>query len=164
MEDSSSQTGSVFLSFSAQKLKQMGEQLDACLARLSDEQIWQRNGSHENAIGNLILHVCGNARQWVIAGVGERPDVRDRDAEFAADGGPSSDQLRAKLRETIEETLRVLESVTTERLLQRIEPQGRRVTVLEAIYQVVGHVQQHAGQVIFATKMMVGEDLKLTKL
>ena len=31
-----------------------------------------------NSIGNLILHLCGNARQWIIAGVGGAADTRQR--------------------------------------------------------------------------------------
>lgn len=154
----------IFLEHSAKKLKQMTEQLDSCLDRLSDEQAWRRNGSHENSVGNLILHVCGNARQWIISGVGGQTDTRDRDAEFSASGGLTTRDLHSRLNETMTAAITVLDSVTAERMLEQIEPQGRRVTVLEAIYQVVGHVQQHTGQIIFATKMMRGEDLKLTKL
>ena len=31
------------------------------------------------------------------------------------------------------------------------------MSVLEAIYQVVGHVQQHVGQIILLTKQMLGD-------
>jgi len=33
------------------------------------------------------------------------------------------------------------------------------VTVLEAIYHVVEHFSMHTGQIIFATKLLTGEDL-----
>ena len=40
------------------------------LTRLTDDQIWSRGAPHENSIANLILHLCGNVRQWIGAGVG----------------------------------------------------------------------------------------------
>jgi hypothetical protein len=47
-------------------------------------------------------------------------------------------------------------------MVERVTPQGRDVSVLEAIYQVVGHVQQHVGQIILVTKQMLEKDLDLT--
>ena len=42
--------------------------IERCLEKLSDEQIWWRPNEESNSIGNLVLHVCGNARQWIVAG------------------------------------------------------------------------------------------------
>ena len=61
----------------------MTEYLTACVKKLTDEQIWQRQGAYENAVGNLVLHLCGNARQWIMHGVGGAPDVRLRRASLA---------------------------------------------------------------------------------
>ena len=36
-----------------------------CLNQLSDEQIWWRPAASMNSIGNLLLHVGGNLRQWI---------------------------------------------------------------------------------------------------
>jgi hypothetical protein len=151
----------VFLKSSTDRLQRLSGDIDACLARLNDEQIWTRGGAHENAIGNLILHLCGNARQWVISGVGGAPDLRQRDTEFAAKGDWNKDQLLAHLHKTVTETVSTLEAVEPERLTEIIMPQGYAVPVLEAIYQVVTHFHQHTGQIIFATKILSGEDLGL---
>ena len=67
---------------SCARLTEMVNQLESCVGRLSDERVWQRGGDHENAIGNLILHLCGNMRQWVLHGIKGDKDVRVRDAEF----------------------------------------------------------------------------------
>ena len=56
--------------------------IERCLEKLTDEQIWWRANEESNSIGNLILHLCGNARQWIICGVGSQPDNRNRDSEF----------------------------------------------------------------------------------
>jgi uncharacterized damage-inducible protein DinB len=153
----------LFIDSSIKRLQQMSSHSGACLARLSDEQIWNRGGANENAVGNLILHLCGNARQWIVSGVGGVPDVRDRDAEFAAKGEWTRDQLLAHLHQTVDGTIAVLKGVTAERLTEMVTPQNHTVPVLEAIYQVVAHFQQHTGQIIFATKLMSGEDLGLAR-
>ena len=134
----------------------------ACLKKLSDEQIWQRQGAHENAVGNLVLHLCGNARQWIMHGVGGADDVRVRDKEFSADGGMSGAELIALFEETIDEAKKTIATVPPQRMTERVHPQGRDVSVLEAVYQVVGHVHQHTGQIILLTKQMLGTDLDLT--
>jgi uncharacterized damage-inducible protein DinB len=149
----------IFLDHSIQKLRQFDSRIAACLENLSAEQIWARGSATENAVGNLVLHLCGNVRQWIISGVGAQPDSRDRDAEFAAKGGQSTAELKQRLHTTVEEAAGVLARVTAERLPQRIVVQGYDVPVMEAIYHVVEHFSGHTGQIIFATKMLTGEDL-----
>jgi uncharacterized damage-inducible protein DinB len=151
-----------FLDVSCRRLDQMTECLEVCLRKLSDEQVWQRQGAHENAVGNLVLHLCGNARQWLIHGVGGATDIRVRDTEFSAEGGRTGGELIALFRSTMADAKSVISAVSAERMAERITPQGRDVSVLEAIYQVVGHVQQHVGQIILLTKQMTATDLDLT--
>ena len=151
-----------FVNVSSRRLGQMTEYLVACVKKLSEEQIWQRQGAYENAVGNLMLHLCGNARQWIMHGVGGAPDVRVRDKEFSVAGGMSGAELIALFEATMAEAKAAIATVTAERLVERTTPQGRDVSVLEAIYQVVGHVQQHVGQIILVTKQMLGTDLDLT--
>jgi len=152
----------LFLNFSVRKLEMMSSNLIACLNRLSDEQIWRRGAAHENAVGNLVLHLCGNMRQWILYGVDRQPDVRVRDAEFNAAGDTTAAQLVDTFIQTVAEVRNVLTHLPAERLLDRINPQNGEVSVLEAIYQVVGHVQQHVGQIILLTKQMAATDLDLT--
>jgi hypothetical protein len=151
-----------FLDVSCRRLGQMSEYLVACVKKLTDEQIWRRQGAYENAVGNLVLHLCGNARQWIMHGVGGAEDVRVRDKEFSADGGMSGAELITLFEATMDEAKKIIAGVPTERMTERVHPQGRDVSVLEAIYQVVGHVQQHVGQIILVTKQMLGTDLDLT--
>ena len=135
-----------------------------CLGKLTDEQIWSRGGAHENAVGNLVLHLCGNIRQWVMHGVGNAEDVRVRAEEFAADGGQSGAALAAMFASTIAEAQGVIASLPAERLTERTSPQSGcpEVSVLEAIYLVVAHAHEHVGQVILVTKQMIATDLDLT--
>ncbi|HBY64078.1 MAG TPA: hypothetical protein DEH78_30010 [Solibacterales bacterium] len=121
--------------------------------------MWQRGHESNNSVGNLVLHLSGNVRQWIGTGVGGLPPVRDRDAEFAARGGPDGASLARTLAESVEPALAILAALPPERLPEKIEVQGYSVTVLEAVYHVVEHFAQHTGQILFATKLLTGEDL-----
>ena len=148
-----------FLDFSSTKLPELASRIDTCLAKLTEEQVWARGGDNENAIGNIVLHLCGNVRQWIVAGIGGEPDLRQRDAEFAARGGLTIEQLRDRLSSTVAQAAVVIGAVTAPRLTDRLSIQGYDVSVMDAIYHVVEHFAMHTGQVIFATKMLTGIDL-----
>jgi uncharacterized damage-inducible protein DinB len=145
---------SEFLSYSCSKLEQLSEQVEACVAMLTPEQVWARGGESQNAIGNLLLHLTGNVRQWILAGVGGVPITRDRDAEFSARGGSTSG-----LREAVEAAERVIRALPVERLSERTTIQGHDVTLLEAIYHVVEHFSGHTGQIILLTKLYTNRGL-----
>ena len=148
-----------FVRCSIDTLRQHAGRIESCLGRLSAGQIWARGGENENAIGNLVLHLCGNVRQWIIGGVGGAPDVRQRDQEFAARGGVAVSELVQRLRATVDEAAAVVERASAERLAEPLVIQGYPVTGLAAIYHVVEHFSGHTGQIVFATKMLTGEDL-----
>jgi uncharacterized damage-inducible protein DinB len=149
----------VFLKFSADKLEQLHGRIQDCLGRLTPEQIWARTSDNENAIGNLVLHLSGNVRQWIGSGVAGLPDHRERDAEFAARGGQSAEELAELIKGRVAEAASIIREVPPGRLTERILPQGYNVTVLEAIAHVVEHFAQHTGQIILLTKMLTGRDL-----
>jgi len=150
----------LFVNYSVRKLTQAAGRVDECLARLTEEQIWARGSSNENAVGNLVLHLCGNIHQWLLSGVAGAPFMRDRDAEFTATAGTN---LGDHLRQTVQSAVTVIEQQTEADLERRIEVQQYEIAVLEAIYHVVEHFAGHAGQIIFATKMLTGEDLGFYK-
>jgi uncharacterized damage-inducible protein DinB len=148
----------IFLDFSARKLEALTGRIESCLDRLNGEQIWARGGENENAVGNLALHLTGNVRQWIVSGIGGKPDVRERDSEFAARGGESAVELKEHLRATVSEAVAVIGSCG-DRLTERVVIQKYEQSVLEAIYHVVEHFSMHTGQIQFATKMLTGTDL-----
>lgn len=149
-----------FLKFSADQLLTYAGRIEDCLGRLSSDRVWLRNSENQNAVGNIVLHLCGNIRQWIISGVGGAPDIRDRDAEFAARGGLEPAELAAKLKATVAEAAEVIRNLPAERLLEEKTIQKvYHTTLVDAIYHVVEHFGQHTGQIIFATKLLSGEDL-----
>ncbi len=154
-----STAGSLFIGYSLEKMEQMSKQIRECVQGLTDEQIWQRSGDNANSIGNLLLHLSGNIRQWIGHGVGGLADIRERDKEFELRGGRSTAEVLGLFETTLAEAMQILKQMPLERLTERTKPQNRDVAVLEAIYQVTGHLMLHAGQIIFATKQITGKDL-----
>ena len=153
----------LFLDFSVRKLRQLTGRIHECVMRLSDEQLWERAAGDQNAAGNLLLHLAGNVRQWIISGVGGKPDVRVRDREFSARGPISREDLLERLEGTVDEAVAVLEKLPAERLAERATIQGYDVSVLEAVYTVVEHYGQHTGQIILMTRLATGEQLGFYK-
>ena len=152
-------TERIFLRFSVDKLRQCEGRIQTCLDLLTPEQIAWRNSEESNSIANLVFHLSGNVRQWIVASVGGGADLRDRDAEFAARGHFDTADLRTMLSKAVEQALQVIEQVTPERLVQPVRVQGYEKTVLEAIYHVVEHFSMHTGQIIYVTKMLSKQDL-----
>ena len=62
-----------FLQISADRLLQSVERIETCVRQLTPEQVWARASENENAVGNLLLHLAGNVRQWILTGVGGAP-------------------------------------------------------------------------------------------
>jgi uncharacterized damage-inducible protein DinB len=133
--------------------------IERCLERLSDEQIWWRPNDQSNSIGNLVLHLCGNARQWIVCGVGGAADARNRDAEFAQREKIPRGELSSLLKRTVTDVDRTLVQLAASELLERRTIQGSEVSVLEAIFHVVEHFSMHTGQILMLTKMLTNADL-----
>jgi uncharacterized damage-inducible protein DinB len=144
----------VFLSFSVAKLRQLES---------SPEEIWWRASEENNSVGNLVLHLCGNIRQWIVAGVGGVHNVRNRDGEFAARGGATIDELRSQLAATVNEAVTAMETAAPGRLTEQVTIQTFQVSVLEAIYHAVEHFSMHTGQIIYITKFLQKQDLGFYK-
>jgi uncharacterized damage-inducible protein DinB len=158
--------GEKFLEFAVKRMRMSEKDILRCTELLTEEQMWMRGGDHENSVANLLLHLAGNMRQWILHGVDGQPDVRVRDEEFTLVPSTTSAQARATFTAAFDESCKVLVELSPGRLLEVIDPQPggtwRHLTILEAIFQVVGHVQMHAGQIIVLTKQMTEKDLDLT--
>jgi len=133
--------------------------IERCLEKLTDEQVWWRSSSESNSIGNLLLHLSGNARQWIVSGLGGESDARVRQAEFDERTTIPRDELLSRLRTTVRAVDETLAVFDPHRLLDRFKIQGTEVTALAAIFHVTEHFSMHTGQIILLTKMLAGIDL-----
>ncbi|HYG82341.1 MAG TPA: DinB family protein [Pyrinomonadaceae bacterium] len=134
--------------------------IERCLERLSDEEVWWRANEESNSIGNLLLHLAGNARQWVVSGVGQTADGRVRQLEFDQREVVPREELLRRVRQTLTEVDNVLARLDPSRVLEPRRIQGYDVTVLEAVFHVVEHFSMHTGQIILLTKLIKAADLK----
>ena len=160
MTDSHVDVTHLFLEFSRRKLlDHYWARLRACVESLTDEQVWWRPNQASNSIGNLILHLNGNVRQWLVASFNRQDDPRNRPAEFAAESGLTASELLERLGAAMSEAAAVLDRLTEADLVAPYEIQGYHVTGLEAVYQVVEHFGLHYGQIAYIAKSLSGRDL-----
>ena len=129
------------------------------LEGLTVDDLWWRPNKESNSVGNLILHLAGNVRQWVVGGIGGAPDVRRRQEEFDREGGMTRPELMELLEATLAEVDDVLADLSADRLGEERVIQGLNVTVLQALYHVVEHFSMHTGQIIYLAKLRSGRDL-----
>jgi len=132
----------------------------AAVEAMPADRLWWRPNEQSNSVGNLLLHLSGNVRQWIVSGVGGRSDVRKRNMEFAARGGASAADMLDGLDATLREADEVLRSLLPSELLERRTIQGRYSTVMEAVYHVVEHFAGHTGQIIWIAKMAAPGSVK----
>ena len=133
--------------------------LQACLDELEEADTWRRPNEHSNSVGNLLLHLSGNIRQWAISSLGNSEDSRQREKEFAADGGFTKSELKEKLFSTIEEAKAIIKNITLPEILKKRNVQAYHCSGIHIILHVTEHYSYHTGQIIFWTKLLKNKDL-----
>jgi hypothetical protein len=133
------------------------KKIEHCLAQLTDADLWWRQNSSHNSIQNVILHLCGNLRQWILHGVGGESDVRNRPSEFTDRTNRPRDELLALLRDTVTKCDRVLAAFPPQKLLEPRRIQGFETTVLAAIFDTVSHFVGHQHQIVYITRLRLGD-------
>src|SRR5215510_15296752 len=109
-------TGKEFISRSRYHLAEdFLPKIERCVDLLSDEQIWWRPNAESNSIGNLLLHLCGNARQWIVSGLGGERDARHRQSEFDQRDVIRRAELVEKLETAVRDVDRMLAEFDSEK-------------------------------------------------
>jgi uncharacterized damage-inducible protein DinB len=135
--------------------------IERCISMLGEDDLWWRENEASNAIGNLMLHLDGSTRAWILGVAGGRRVVRNRDAEFAERGPIAGAALVARLRATLAEVDEVLSTLNESTLLERRQSTQGEVTVLWAVLHAVEHFAMHTGQIITLTKLRTAATLRL---
>ena len=125
-----------------------------CLSLLNEDDLWWRPNPHSNSVGNLLVHLCGNVQQWVVAGLGRAPDTRQRNAEFAMQSGLSKAEVQARLAHLQEDVLDVLGRLQPEDLQATYQVQSFQETGVAMLVHVVEHFSYHTGQVVYLVKQL----------
>ncbi len=149
--------GSLFLAESARYLRDVhAPRLERAARALGERELWWRPHAGAIAVGTILLHLDGNLRQWILSGLGGRPDERDRAAEFAAEGGAGVEELLGRLRQTVAAAARVIEALPVEHLTRPCRIQGVLTDPLRAVLHVVEHFSWHTGQAVWIAKARGG--------
>ncbi len=127
------------------------------LQQLDDAQIWSRPSPSSNSIGILLQHLEGNLSQWIYAGVGGNTFRREREAEFTRENGATRDQAIATLHDLEARIREVIANVPEESLLDSRRIQGFDESIMSALMSALSHLELHAGQIIYMTKLMLGD-------
>ncbi|REK18362.1 MAG: DUF1572 domain-containing protein [Planctomycetota bacterium] len=128
-----------------------------CVDQLTGEQLWWREDESQNSIANLLLHLAGNLRQWIISGLGGVEDTRNRPAEFAERKPIGGDELLRQLDEVVQEAREVLANMTAAEFLRVRKIQGFDVRGSRAMLGTVSHFQGHTQEIIHITRHLLGE-------
>lgn len=142
------------------RLNENTPRIKKCLNELTEEEVWKRPNESSNSIGNLILHLCGNIRQYTISSLGGKEDNRERDKEFNTKGGFTKAELFEKLSSIVDEAVEVIQSLDEETLLRVRSVQGFEYSGVGNILHVVEHYSYHTGQIAFWTKLLKDKDLE----
>ena len=146
--------GRIFVELSKYFLTQeYPSKLRQCIEALPERAVWARSNNDSNSIGNLLIHLTGNVRQWIVGGVAQQPVERNRSAEFEAREGGTGAELMSGLEEALREAGTVFDGLSDSDLTAERFIQGRPTTVLGAIYHVVEHFAMHTGQIVLLTKI-----------
>jgi len=156
--------GQAFLDESRRYLsREYAVKIRLCLEGLSDDDLWWRPNEQSNSIGNLLLHLAGNIRQWIVSGVGGAADTRKRQAEFDERGPLPRAEVLRRLDAALSDVDAVLRDLDPATLTQDRQIQGRDTNVFRAIYHVVEHFGMHTGQILYIAKLRSGADLGFYK-
>ena len=132
--------------------------IQKCLTYFSEEEVWHRPNENTVSIANLILHLSGNVRQWICAGLGGQTDIRQRDLEFSATGGYTKQELVTNIEQTIKDAQAVIRQSTVDDLITIKKVQVYEESGMSIVVHVIEHFSYHIGQITYATKAIKNID------
>ena len=140
-------------------LQESVRMIERSLAELTDEEMWQKPNPELNSMANLLIHLGGNIRQYVISSLGQVQDTRERDLEFSQSSGKNKEELLADLKATVNEAIAVIEKASEAELHRKRSIQGMEHDGWGIVIHVVEHLSYHTGQIAFWVKYRKGIDL-----
>lgn len=129
-----------------------------CLDILSHAEIWYKHNPNTNSIGNLVLHLCGNVRQYIISGIGGQADTRERDIEFQDIHNDNAHELKEKISAVLLEANTIVSKIPNEHFVQKKTIQGFDHNYVSILVHVIEHLSYHVGQLTFYTKYVKDVD------
>jgi hypothetical protein len=131
--------------------------IEHCVGQLNDQQLWWRPRPEMNSIANLMLHLSGNLRQWIVSGVGGAKDVRNRPLEFSDRSIRPKGEIIDVLKKTVAEADAALARLKADQLVSPRRIQGFDTSVIAAIIDTIPHFRGHVQEIIHITRQQLGE-------
>jgi uncharacterized damage-inducible protein DinB len=148
-----------FIDQSLYRIEESTNRVIKCLEEIDEEEIWKSPNDHSNAVGNLILHFCGNLRQYIISAIRGVEDIRIRDKEFSTKTGFTKEALLNQLKNTVSGATQIIRESDDNTLLKIYSVQGFELSGIGIILHVTEHYSYHTGQIAFWTKQLKNKDL-----
>lgn len=123
-----------------------------CLDLLTEAEIWHRPNDKSNSVGNLVLHLCGNVRQWLFSTLGGQADVRQRQVEFDARESHDRASLKNEIVDLMYHADKLLSELRVEDVLQTYSVQGFEENGISILVHVTEHFSYHVGQMTYFVK------------
>ena len=128
-----------------------------CVNQLTDDQVWWRSSESMNSVANLMLHLCGNLRQWIVSGVGGAADIRERQREFDQRSSARKTDLMQQIESAVVDAKMALSGTPAEELLRVRRIQGNDVTGMQAIFHAASHFRGHTQEIVHMTRCQLGD-------
>jgi uncharacterized damage-inducible protein DinB len=129
-------------------------QIRAAVEKLTEEQIWWRPNEKSNSIANLILHVSGSLNHYLNRNIGGIAYDRNRDAEFAARGPMSKQEVMAIFDDMVTQADQTLARLGPDRLRDPSTDPERLSYLVEDLISIAIHLSTHTGQIVWIAKML----------
>ena len=130
-----------------------------CLDLLNEKEIWIKPNKNTNSVGNLVLHLIGNAHQWIVSGLGKKPDIRIRQQEFIPNQKFTGKGLKQKLSLLKTQIIPIVENLNKGNLKKTYNIQVFKEKGSQVIIHVIEHFSYHTGQIALLTKLIADKDL-----
>ncbi len=138
------------------KMADLGRRAVEAVRQLGDDDVNWRPNEDSNSIANLVLHMAGNIDQRYLAGIGGMTVHRNRDAEFNSRRPYTRDEVLAELDRAFGEADRILAGLTPADLDRPQQLHTGPATVLDVLFNVVTHLAEHVGQILYIAKLRLG--------
>jgi len=148
-----------FIKESIYRINESTKRVIKCLDEIDEIELWKRPNEQSNSIGNIVLHLCGNIRQYIISSLGQVEDIRERDKEFSANGSFKKNELLTMLQQTANDAIAVMEGLDEAALSKLYFVQGFHLSGIGIIIHVTEHYSYHTGQIAFWVKLLKNNDL-----
>ncbi len=134
--------------------------IEACLDHMTEDNIWYAPNKNVNSVGNIVLHLCGNIRQYIISTFTSQEDNRKRSLEFSQHKSHNKEELKQKISETILESAEIVSGLNLLSFKKEFEVQGFKELGVNIIVHVIEHTSYHTGQITTICKWLEDVDTK----